>query len=173
MSAKFLQVTNAAVVVSKLVNFIVRGGKNRCNCKHLFSDTVNWLFNSTFTIETTYLVALKLSTEIFFIIGKSVASWIVIYVVKMHLRVWSERDLFISAVEEGTFLQLCYCVWLCDFTFWTDVTQHMNEVRISLQGAIHPYQLNVWQSNSVREGTSTARTATAIKQYVALLKGKL
>jgi hypothetical protein len=71
MSAKFLKVTNsAAVVVSKLVNFIARGGKNRCECKDFFSDTLNCLFNSTSSTETAYLVALNLmSTEIFFTIG--------------------------------------------------------------------------------------------------------
>lgn len=78
MPAKFLKVTNVVVVVSKLVNFIAKGGKNHCQCKHFFSDKVSWLFNNTFSVETIYLVAWNLSTEIFSTIGKFVVGRVVI-----------------------------------------------------------------------------------------------
>jgi hypothetical protein len=48
----------------------------------------------------------------------------------------SEIEFFLQ-MKGKPFLQLCDYDCMCDFAFCTDITQHMNELNINLQGANH------------------------------------
>ncbi|XP_076645577.1 general transcription factor II-I repeat domain-containing protein 2-like [Halictus rubicundus] len=113
LGAKVLKMSNVLPPIIKIVNFIRSRGVNHREFKEFLKDIENVYGDILFNTEVRWLSRGTMLKRV--------------YDLKNEIKLFLE-------MKDNPFSQFDDKDWMCDFAFCVDITQHLNELNIKLQG---------------------------------------